>query len=83
MLSGICKYGWFSHSEFVNISKNENNENYLNANEAFMEKIFQIMEKFTPQIVEIKERNNLRWENHNGKYPDKIYKIVTNSYRKY
>ena len=35
-------------------------ENEQNTNESIMEKIFQMMEKFTRKIAEIKERNNLK-----------------------
>ena len=48
MISGTCNYGsekcWFNHNEFKNTSKNENNENEVNANEAVIEKLFQMME---------------------------------------
>ena len=57
MISGFCKYGsekcWFKHD------KNDNNEKQ-NDNEEVIEKIFQMMEKFTQQIVDIKEINNLK-----------------------
>ena len=63
MISGFCKYGsencWFKHGDFANNDKNDNNEK-LNENEEVIEKIFQMMEKFTKQIVEIKEVNNLK-----------------------
>ena len=63
-LSGTCKYGsemcWFSHRDLANSAKSENSENEQNTNETIMEKIFQMMEKFTQQIVEMKERNNLK-----------------------
>ena len=51
---------WFNHSDLINNPQNENNENEQNTNESIMEKIFQMMEKFTQQIAEIKERNNLK-----------------------
>ena len=51
---------WFNHNDYINTSKNENNENGKNANEAVMEKLFQMMEKFAQQIMEIKERNDLK-----------------------
>ena len=64
LISGTCKYGsekcWFNHSDLINNPQNENNENEQNTNESIMEKIFQMMEKFTQQIAEIKERNNLK-----------------------
>jgi hypothetical protein len=60
MISGFCKYGsekcWFKHD------KNDNNDNNekQNDNEEVIEKIFQMMEKFIHQIVDIKEINNLK-----------------------
>ena len=63
MISGTCKYGtencWFNHGERENTSKNEINEK-LNGNEELIEKIFQMMEKISQQIVEMKELNNLK-----------------------
>ena len=50
---------WFKHGDSANSDKNDKNEK-LNANEEVIEKIFQMMEKFTKQIVEIKEVNNLK-----------------------
>ena len=59
MVSGACKYGiekyWFNNSDLIN----ENGEK-LNDNEEVVEKIFKMMEKFTKQLVEIKEVNNLK-----------------------
>ena len=59
----VFKYGsencWFKHGDSANDDKNDNNEK-LNGNEEVIEKIFQMMEKFTKQIMEIKEVNNLK-----------------------
>ena len=62
VISGACKYGencWFNHGDSLNSSKNENNEKQ-NDNEEVIEKIFKMMEKFTQQIVKMKEMNNLK-----------------------
>ena len=63
MTSGTCKYGsencWFNHGDSINSSKNENKEK-LNDNEEVIEKIFKMMEKFTEQIMNMKEINNLK-----------------------
>ena len=60
--SGTCRFGsakcWFDHSDAINTSKN--NDEKLNPNGEDIEKLFQMMEKFTQQIVEIKEYNNMK-----------------------
>ena len=60
MMSGFCKYGadkcWFKH---VNNDKNDKKEKE-DGNEEVIEKIFEMMEKFTQQIVDIKQNNNLK-----------------------
>ena len=84
MINGTCNYGsekcWFNHSNFKNSNETESNENVNNengnneneneidANEAVIEKLFQMMEKFTKQIMEMKERNNLKWESKMTKW---------------
>ena len=61
MVSDTCKYGnekcWFNHGDSIDTTEDENNKK---VNEEVIEKIFQMMEKFTQQIVEIKEINNLK-----------------------
>ena len=61
MTEGACRYGrvkcWFNHGDQINSTKDENNEQN---NEEVIEKIFNMMEKFTQQIVKIKEMNNLK-----------------------
>ena len=61
MIAGRCKYGsancWFNHGDSINTIKDKNNKK---VNEEVTEKIFQMMEIFTQQIVEIKEMNNLK-----------------------
>ena len=61
--SGTCKYGnancWFNHDENEDISKKENNEKQ-NENKEVIEKIFQMMEKYTQQIVNMKEMDDLK-----------------------
>ena len=62
MISETCKYGskncWFNHSEGETSTMNENDKK-LNDDTEVIEKIFQMMEKFTQQIVKMKEMNNL------------------------
>ena len=57
--SGKCKYGndkcWFNHGDPNNISEDEKK---MGAD--VTEKIFQMMEKFTQQMVEMKMTNNLK-----------------------
>ena len=59
--AGKCKYRnekcWFNHNGSI---ENIEDENDKKVNVEVIEKIFQMMEKFTNQIVEIKEMNNLK-----------------------
>ena len=59
--SGTCKYGklrcWFIHNEF---EEAETNENKKSENEEVIERIFKLMEKLTHQMVDMKEKNNLK-----------------------
>ena len=63
MISETCKYGskncWFNHGEGEISTMNENDKK-LNDDTEVIEKIFQMMEKFTQQIVKMKEINNLK-----------------------
>ena len=63
LISGFCKYGsencWFKHGDLADNAQKDNNEK-LDGNEDVIEKIFQMMEKYTHQIIEIKEINNLK-----------------------
>ena len=55
--SGTCKYGelkcWFNHNE-------DKNEYKSSENEEVIERIFKLMEKLTQQMVDMKEKNNLK-----------------------
>ena len=59
--TNTCKYGsercWFHHGDLIDTTKDKNSKN---VNEELIEKIFQMMEKFTQQIVNMKEINNLK-----------------------
>ena len=63
MIYETCKYGskncWFNHGEGETSTMNENDKK-LNDDTEVIEKIFQMMEKFTQQIVKMKEINNLK-----------------------
>ena len=63
IISGFCKYGSencrFKHGDFANNAKNENIEK-VNDTEEVIEKIFQMVEKITQQIMEIREINKLK-----------------------
>ena len=63
MIYETCKYGskncWFNHGEGETSTMNENDKK-LNDDTEVIEKIFQMMEKFTQQIVKMKEMNNLK-----------------------
>ena len=60
LISNICKYGsekcWFNHGDRIDTTEDENKI----VNVEVIEKIFQMMEKFTQQIVNMKEMNNLK-----------------------
>ena len=58
VVSGSCRYGsekcWFDHGD---TTKDESNEK---VNIEVIEKLFLMMEKFTQQLMEMKETNNLK-----------------------
>ena len=64
-LKGTCRFGakkcWFNHSDneitYTSGNENENGENLQNMNQEMMEKLFEMMEKFTQRIIQIE--NNI------------------------
>ena len=60
-MSGSCKYGnekcWFNHGDSKDSIEDENNKK---TDIEVIEKLFLMMEKFTQQMVEMKEMNNLK-----------------------
>ena len=61
LVSGECKYGnekcWFRHGDSKDITEDENDKK---VDIEVIEKLFGMMEKFTKQMVEMKEMNNLK-----------------------
>ena len=61
VVSGACRYGnkkcWFNHDDLENSTKDENTKKI---DVEVIEKLFHMMEKFTLQMVEMKEMNNLK-----------------------
>ena len=62
--NGACNYTnencWFNHKDNEMTNENENNENEIEENREVIQKIFKMMENFTKEIIQIKERNNLQ-----------------------
>jgi hypothetical protein len=60
---GKCNYTdtncWFKHKETEMINEHENNEKEIEENREVIQKMLQMMENFTKEIIQLKEMNNL------------------------
>ena len=55
-VNGICRFGtgncWYNHNEMKMINQNQNTQNSIFQNQAVIEKLFDMMEKFTQHVVQ-------------------------------
>jgi hypothetical protein len=62
--NGKCPYTnencWFNHNGNEIMNENENNDAEIEENKEVIQKIFQMMENFTKEIMKMKEMNNLQ-----------------------
>ena len=62
--NGKCPYTnencWFNHNGNEIMNENENNDAEIEENKEVIQKIFQMMENFTKEIMKMKEINNLQ-----------------------
>ena len=55
-VNGACRFGrencWFNHNEMEKNTRNENIEHSIYQNQGLIQKLFEMMEKFTQHIVQ-------------------------------